>query len=110
MKIIRLDEISGKNISQYGSDFIMRKILMTNQPSHVGIMELKGNGLVGYHEAAVPQILIVLEGEGWVRGAGETKEKVKAGDVVLWEKGEGHETTTDKGMKAIFIESEEINI
>ena len=106
MKIIRLDDIAGKHISQYRSDFIMRKILMTEQPSHVGIMALKENGLVGYHDATVPQMLILLEGEGWVRTGEEAKVKVTAGDVVLWEKGEGHETATDKGMKAIVIESE----
>ncbi|MCG7342638.1 cupin domain-containing protein [Sporosarcina sp. ACRSL] len=110
MKIIRLDEIAGKHISQYRSDFIMRKILMTKQPSHVGIMDLKENGLVGYHEATVPQVLIILEGEGWVRVGEEEKVKVTVGDVVLWEKGEGHVTTTDKGMKAVVIESEGLDI
>ncbi|MFS0688330.1 hypothetical protein AB1K89_03635 [Sporosarcina sp. 179-K 8C2 HS] len=61
MKIIRLDEVEGKHITQYDSDFIMRKIVMTNQPSHVGIMDLDENGLVGYHKATVPQ---VIEPEG----------------------------------------------
>lgn len=110
MRVFRLDEIIGKHITQYGSDFIMRKVSMTNHPSHVGIMELKVNGQVGYHEATVPQLLIILEGEGWVRGAVEAKVKVKTGDVVLWEKGEGHETTTAGGMKAIVIESEGVHI
>jgi quercetin dioxygenase-like cupin family protein len=106
LKIIRLDEITGKNITQYGSDLIMRKILMTKQASHVGVMDLKENGLVGYHDATIPQLLIIVEGEGWVRAGDEAEVKVTAGDVVLWEKGEGHETTTENGMKAIVIESE----
>ncbi|MGG0667272.1 hypothetical protein [Sporosarcina koreensis] len=110
MRVVRLDEITGKNITQYGSDFIMRKIIMTNQPSHVGIMELKVNGLVGYHEATIPQALIILEGEGWIRTGEEEKMKVTAGDVVLWENGEGHETTTETGLKAIVIESEGLDI
>ena len=110
MKIIRLDEIAGKNITQYGSDFIMRKIVMTNHPTHVGIMELKENGLVGYHEATIPQALIILTGEGWVRTADDAKVKVTAGDAVLWEKGEWHETVTEKGLKAIVIESEGLDV
>jgi quercetin dioxygenase-like cupin family protein len=88
----------------------MRKLLMTNQPSHVGIMDLGENGIVGYHEATVPQVLIILEGEGWVRAGEDAKERVKTGDVIIWEKGEGHETTTSKGMKAIVIESEGMDI
>ncbi|WP_252503808.1 cupin domain-containing protein [Sporosarcina sp. Marseille-Q4943] len=110
MKIIRLDELEGKNITQYDSRMIMRKILMTEKPSHVGIMDLPKNGLVGYHEASVPQMVIILEGEGWVRTGNEEKVKVSAGDVVLWGKGEGHETTTENGMKAIIIESEGLDI
>lgn len=110
MKIIRLDEIEGGNITKYDSIMVMRKILMTSQPSHVGVIDLRENGLVGYHEATVPQMLIILEGEGWVRTGEEAKVEVTAGDIVLWEKGEGHETTTDKGMKAIVIESEALDV
>ena len=83
---------------------------MTNQPSHVGIMDLKENGLVGFHDTTVPQMLIILEGAGWVRAGEEEKVKIAAGDVVLWEKGEGHETTTEKGLKAIVIETEGMDI
>ena len=66
--------------------------------------------MVGYHDANVPQMLIIIEGEGWVRAGDDPKVKVTAGNAVLWEKGEGHETTTDKGMKAIVIESEGLDI
>lgn len=110
MKIIRLVEIEGKNIAQFDSRMIMRKIMMTEKPSHIGIMDLPENGKVGYHEANVPQMLIILEGEGWVRAAEEAKARVTAGNIVFWEKGEGHETTTNSGMKAIIIESEGLDI
>ena len=55
-------------------------------------------------------MLIILVGEGWVRTGDEPKVKVTEGDVVLWEKGEGHETTTDEGMRAIVIEGEGIGV
>ena len=110
MRIIHLNNVIGKNITQYDSSFIMRKLLMTNQPSHVGLMELEENGIVGYHVAAVPQMLIGIEGEGWVRAGEDAKARITAGNVVLWEKGEGHETTTLGGMKAIVIESEGLDI
>lgn len=104
MKITNLNELVGKSITQYGSEFIMKKIMMTDEKSNVGIMQLEEGGKVGYHETAVPQMLIILEGEGYVR-TGEDKVKVAAGNIVVWGQGEGHETTTDKGMKAIVIES-----
>ena len=110
MKIIRQDDIKGKNITQFDSNFIMRKILLTEKPTHVGIMHLEEDGIVGYHTATVPQILLIIEGEGWVSTGSEDKVKVAVGDAVLWEKGEGHETTSKTGLKAIVIESEGLDI
>lgn len=105
MKIIRLDEIKGKKITQYDSNVIMRKVLMTKEPSHVGIVQLEEGGIIGYHDATVPQLLLIIEGEGWVRTSNEDKVRVFTGDAIIWGKGEGHETSTTKGMKAIVVES-----
>ena len=110
MKIIKINELDGKSITEYDSDFIMQKILMTDKPAHVGIMQLDEGGIVGYHEATVPQILVVLEGEGWVRTGTDCKVRIAVGDAVLWEKGEGHETSTEKRLIAIVIESEGLEI
>ena len=110
MKIIQVAEIEGKCITQYDSEFIMRKILMTEKPTHVGIMHIDPGGIVGYHDATVPQILLIIEGKGWVRAGAGDKVKVSSGDVIAWDKGEGHETSTDIGLKAIVIESEGLEI
>lgn len=101
---------AGRNKRQYDSNVIMRKVLMTKEPSHVGIVQLIEGGIIGYHDATVPQLLLIIEGEGWVRTSLEGKVKVTAGDAVFWEKGEGHETTTTKGLKAIVVESEGLTI
>lgn len=50
-----------------------------------------------------------MNGEGYVRGDKEQYFKVHSGDAVYWEKGEWHETKTDKGLTAIVIESESLN-
>ena len=110
MKIIQMDEIEGKYITQFDSEFIMRKMLMTEKPAHVGIMHLGQGGIVGYHVATVSQILLIIEGKGWVRAGAGDKVKVTIGDLIAWEKGEGHETSTDIGLKAIVIESEGLEI
>ena len=106
MRIIKMNEIEGKAVTQYDSKMIMRKIMMTEKPAHVGIIHLEKSGIVGYHEATVPQVLLIIEGEGWVRTGTDDKVKITAGDAVVWAKGEGHETNTDLGLKAIVIESE----
>lgn len=53
-------------------------------------------------------MLLIVNGEGWVRGEKSGIVKVRTGDAVYWKKGEGHETTTDTGLAAIVIESEEL--
>ncbi|WP_326238358.1 AraC family ligand binding domain-containing protein [Alkalihalophilus marmarensis] len=63
---------------------------------------------MGYHQAAVPQLLLIIEGEGWVRTENEILSTNK-GDAVFWEKGEWHETRTDNGLTAISIESTDLN-
>lgn len=106
MKIFRTADVNGKEISQYNSNMLMRKILMTDAPTHIAIIELGVDGIVGYHEAAVPQLLIVLDGEGKVRTGNESGINVKAGDIVFWDKGEEHETESSEGMTALVVESQ----
>jgi len=71
-------------------------------------MHLGENGIVGYHQAVSPQLLLIVSGEGLVRGEQEEYFNVETGDAVFWNKGEWHETKTGKGLMAIIIESQEL--
>ncbi|MEC0348064.1 cupin [Peribacillus frigoritolerans] len=108
MEFYRFDKEVGKNVSHFNSNFIMSRIVKTEKPTQIGCMHLEANGIVGFHQAVIPQLLIVVDGEGWVRGDDELKVNIKANDVVFWEKGEGHETATTTGLTAIVIESDEL--
>ncbi|MEH7222291.1 cupin [Bacillus sp. JJ1566] len=109
MILYKFDKDSGKQISQFNSDFIMSHIIQTSNPTQIGCMHLGENGIVGYHQAVVPQLLLVVSGEGYVRNEKEEYVKVSSGDAVFWEKDEWHETKTDTGLTAIVIESEELS-
>lgn len=65
--------------------------------------------MVGYHQAVVPQLLLIVEGEGFVRGETDDYINVQRGEAVFWNQGEWHETKTDTGLTAIVIESEELD-
>ncbi|MED2039927.1 cupin [Bacillus wiedmannii] len=108
MKIFDFSEKVGKKISAFQSNFIMSKILNHKGNVHIGAMHLRENGIIGYHEAVVSQLLLIVDGEGYVYGADKEKMKVEAGQAVFWEKGEFHETSTEKELMAIVIESEEL--
>ncbi|WP_053365661.1 cupin domain-containing protein [Bacillus sp. FJAT-27245] len=98
----------GKKISKFNSDFIMSRIIQTNKETNIGCMHLDKNGIVGYHQAVVSQLLLILNGEGYVRNEQDEYIKVEPGDAVFWKKGEWHETKTYAGLTAIVIESEEL--
>lgn len=106
MEIYTFNKDSGKRITKYNSDFIMSRIIQTKEKVHIGCMHLDKNGVIGFHEAVVSQMLLITRGEGYVRGEKEEYIKVLPGDAVFWDKGEWHETKTDTGLTAIVIESE----
>lgn len=108
MEFYRFDNEVGKKITKFNSDFIMSRIVISEKPVHIGCMYLEKNGIIGYHQATTKQLLLVVNGEGLVRGEKEEKYFVKSGDVIFWEKDEWHETTTENGLTAIVIEGEEL--
>lgn len=109
MKIYRFDRNVGHRVDRYASNFIMSRIANIKKETVIGCMHLEENGVIGYHKAVVSQLLLIVNGEGWVSGSDRLKVKVKVGDAVFWEKGEEHETGTDTSLTAIVIESEEIH-
>ncbi|WP_347551852.1 cupin [Pseudalkalibacillus hwajinpoensis] len=106
MKIYNFNKESGKEITKFGSRFVMSRISQTASSVHIGVMYLESDGIIGYHQAVTDQLLLIVTGEGWVRGEGEELFKVSTGDAVFWSKDEWHETTTEKGLTAIAIEGD----
>jgi hypothetical protein len=61
--------------------------------------------LIGYHQATVPQLLLVVEGKGWVRGESSERTGIETGQGIDWEEGEWHAAGTETGMTAFIIEA-----
>lgn len=91
MKIYKFTREAGKKIKKFDSNFVMTRILNTDSKVHIGCVQLEANGVIGYHQAVVPQILLVVEGEGKVRGREEIVVQVKRGDAIYWGQDEWHE-------------------
>lgn len=109
MQFYSFSKHNGKSIIQFQSQFIMSRVLQTDKETHIGCIYLEENGLIGYHQAVVSQLLLVVGGEGFVRNEKEEYIKVQLGDAVFWDKGEWHETKTEHGLTAIVIEGVELN-
>lgn len=108
MEFYKFTKENGKKISHFNSNFILTRIIETEKKANISCMHLEENGIIGYHQAAVPQLLLVMDGEGLVRGEEEMYFPVQAGDAVFWVEGEWHETKTEKGLTAIVIECGEL--
>ncbi|SCZ05737.1 hypothetical protein SAMN05720606_11830 [Paenibacillus polysaccharolyticus] len=109
MEFYRFDQESGKQITKFGSDFVMSRIIQTSGNAHIGCMHIPANGVVGYHQAVSPQLMLIMTGAGRVRSGNDDFIEVKAGEAVFWENGEWHETISEIGLTAIVIESEALN-
>lgn len=109
MDVYKFSKDKGKKVTKFNSDFVMSHIIETKKTAHVSCMYLEENGVIGFHQALSPQLLLILNGEGYVRGDNEDFIKVQSGDAVFWKKDEWHETKTDKGLTAIVIESEQLS-
>lgn len=109
MEFYKISKDSGKKIFHFNSNFIMSRVIQTDKTTNIGCMHLEEGGVIGYHQAVVPQLLLVISGEGYVRNDKDEYFKVQSGDAVFWEKDEWHETKSNKGLTAIVIESVELN-
>ncbi|WP_404346712.1 cupin domain-containing protein [Sutcliffiella horikoshii] len=110
MKFFRFDKEVGFLIKQYDSQaahFI--KVCRNQQENSIGFIQLDAGGVVGYHQATVEQLFIVVQGEGWVTGTDRERISIKSGEGVMWDKGEWHESGSESGMLALVVESETID-
>lgn len=76
MKLYQFTKETGKKITKFDSDFVMSRIMQTEKPVHIGCVHLEVDGVIGYHQAVVPQLLVIVNGEGFVRGEADTAIKV----------------------------------
>ncbi|MET3729389.1 hypothetical protein ABID52_002970 [Fictibacillus halophilus] len=106
MQIFHFTKESGTHITKFNSDFVMSRIVKTEMPAHIGCVHLEAGGVIGYHKAVIPQLLLLVSGEGEVCGEDQVMHKINKGEAVFWIKGEYHETSTNGGLTAIIIESE----
>lgn len=110
MNIFRFDPEVGKSIDRYNSSgFTISKIAHLSAETFIHCAYLNSGGVIGYHQATVPQLFLVVKGEGWVRSESNERIPIYAGQAALWQKGEWHESGTDIGMTAIIIEAEYID-
>lgn len=108
--MFRFDPEVGRSIDHYkSSGFTICGVVHVFDEAVVNCAYLSSGGVIGYHQAVGPQLFLVVQGEGWVRGESIERISVQAGQAAYWEKGEWHESGTETGMTAIIIEGREFD-
>jgi hypothetical protein len=106
---MRRVELRGKReVTAPGS--VSARVRRLAAQAHAVVIEIGAGGVVARHPAVVPQLFVVVRGSGWVSGAGGGHEPIAAGEAVLWEQGEEHESGSDVGMTALVIEAESLAV
>jgi quercetin dioxygenase-like cupin family protein len=105
MKMFRFDPEAGRSIDRYNSSgFAISRVIHLPDEAVIHCAYLEANGVIGYHQATMSQLYLVVRGEGWVRAESPVRIPIRAGQAVYWEKDEYHESGTETGMTAIIIE------
>ena len=89
MKIFRFDADIGQPVRGFGShDVSLSRILRTTNDVQIGCFYGQPGGVIALHQAVGPQLLLVVQGQGWIRGKDEPRTPVHAGQTVYWKDGE----------------------
>jgi quercetin dioxygenase-like cupin family protein len=78
--------------------------------AHVVVIEVGPGGVVARHPAVGAQLFAVVRGSGWVSGDDGERESIDAGEAVLWEPGEEHESGSEGGMTILIVEAESLDL
>ena len=106
MERLRFDSSAGKRVDRYESEFVLAPLTVPDGRVKAACFHVPAGGIVGFHEATVPQLFCVVAGSGWVTGPDRARVPVAAFEAAFWEAGEWHESGSDSGMTAVVLEGE----
>jgi quercetin dioxygenase-like cupin family protein len=104
----RVDLGGERDVTAPGS--VSARVRRLASDAHVVVIEVGPSGLVARHPAVVAQLFVVVRGSGWVSGSDGEREPIEAGEAVLWEAGEEHESGSEMGMTAVVVEAESLEL
>ena len=84
------------------------RVAKSDGAAQLTCLTIAPGGTIGAHPAPVPQLFLIVSGEGWIAGPDGERVPVTAGTAVRWEPGEEHASGTETGMTALALEGETV--
>lgn len=109
MQIIDFWAEAGFSDTRFGSQGFTVAPLVRAADSVV-CLRVAAGGRIGRHPAVGRQVFALVDGEGVAIGADGIEQPVCAGQAVVWESGEEHETRTTRGLTAVVIEGSDLRL
>ena len=110
MRVVRFGAEKGRPIQAFGSvGFTLAPLARLASGARISCARLGAGGRIGHHAATSAQLLIVIEGEGRVRGQTGDALPIHQGEAAFWDRGEWHETSTEVGLTALIVEAESLD-
>ena len=98
---MRRVDFPSRAIEHFGSSGFHHTRLARGETFQVSLADL--DGVIGGHDAASPQLLVVLSGR--VRCSTRDEEvELDEGEAVAWREGEWHETRSLEASRVLLIE------
>jgi GrpB-like predicted nucleotidyltransferase (UPF0157 family)/quercetin dioxygenase-like cupin family protein len=72
--------------------------------SHFYVLRFEPGGRIGRHPAGPAQLLLAVEGSGWVEGGDGVRMALRRGEAACFEAGEMHAKGSEVGMTAIMVQ------
>lgn len=111
MKLFDFSNEVGRQLTLFDSNNTVYTPLVTQDNRvKVSCMHVAPQGVIGFHEATIDQLFLVVSGEGWVRGAEKNRTPIQAGTAAFWAAGEWHESGSETGMMAIVVEGKALEM
>jgi quercetin dioxygenase-like cupin family protein len=104
----RVELVGEREVTAPGS--LSARVRRLAPDAHAVVIEIGPGGIVARHPAVGAQLFVVVRGSGWVSGADGAREEIGAGEAVLWEPGEEHESGSDEGMTALVVEADALDV
>jgi mannose-6-phosphate isomerase-like protein (cupin superfamily) len=98
---VRRVELPSRTIEHFGSTGFTHSRAARSDDVQVSLVEL--DGVIGGHEAASQQLLVVLAGRVSCSTRDE-HEELGVGEAVLWQEGEWHETRSHEVSHLLIVE------
>ena len=107
MQRFRFDPSAAAPVTAHGSRAV-RAVAVQPTPALLVVtaIGIEAGGEIGEHQAPVDRLMLVVEGEGWVRNGAGDPVSTYAGEATLFRAGERHRVGSRSGLRALLLEGE----